>query len=127
MSAHLLKSSHRRDILGFYIPWASDRSKLNLSFFQLQCQKFIFANNSCIDTTLLDSVRLMYRLTIKRGAASCSPAPPPPPHPILFLATHPFYIFPAYPFHQRGCAADFSLLNLPKGKSLGRSKPATNS
>jgi len=24
-------------------------------------------------------------------------------------------------------AADFSLLNLPKGKSLGRSKPATNS
>jgi hypothetical protein len=26
-----------------------------------------------------------------------------------------------------GCAADFSLLNLPKGKSLGRSKPATNS
>ena len=24
------------------------------------------------------------------------------------------------------CAADFSLLNLPKGKSLGRSKPATN-
>jgi hypothetical protein len=25
------------------------------------------------------------------------------------------------------CAADFSLLNLPKRKSLGRSKPATNS
>ncbi len=25
------------------------------------------------------------------------------------------------------CAADFSLLNLPKGKSLGRSKPVTNS
>ncbi len=25
------------------------------------------------------------------------------------------------------CAADFSLLNLPKGKSLGRSKPANNS
>ncbi len=25
------------------------------------------------------------------------------------------------------CAADFSLLNLPKGKSLGCSKPATNS
>ncbi len=25
------------------------------------------------------------------------------------------------------CAADFSLLNLPEGKSLGRSKPATNS
>jgi hypothetical protein len=25
------------------------------------------------------------------------------------------------------CVADFSLLNLPKGKSLGRSKPATNS
>ncbi len=25
------------------------------------------------------------------------------------------------------CAADFSLLNLPKVKSLGRSKPATNS
>ncbi len=28
---------------------------------------------------------------------------------------------------ERECAADFSLLNLPKGKSLGRSKPATNS
>jgi hypothetical protein len=28
---------------------------------------------------------------------------------------------------DQGCAADFSLLNLPKGKSLGRSKPATNS
>jgi hypothetical protein len=27
----------------------------------------------------------------------------------------------------KSCAADFSLLNLPKGKSLGRSKPATNS
>jgi hypothetical protein len=25
------------------------------------------------------------------------------------------------------CAADFALLNLPKGKILGRSKPATNS
>ncbi len=30
-----------------------------------------------------------------------------------------------YTLHH--CAADFSLLNLPKGKSLGRSKPATNS
>ncbi len=29
--------------------------------------------------------------------------------------------------NMRACAADFSLLNLPKGKSLGRSKPATNS
>ncbi len=29
--------------------------------------------------------------------------------------------------NDTGCAADFSLLNLPKGKSLGRSKPATNS
>jgi hypothetical protein len=28
---------------------------------------------------------------------------------------------------KNSCAADFSLLNLPKGKSLGRSKPATNS
>jgi hypothetical protein len=28
---------------------------------------------------------------------------------------------------EGGCAADFSLLNLPKVKSLGRSKPATNS
>jgi hypothetical protein len=32
----------------------------------------------------------------------------------IFLAVH-------------NCAADFSLLNLPKGKSLGRSKPATSS
>ena len=28
---------------------------------------------------------------------------------------------------EANCAADFSLLNLPKGKSLGRSKPATSS
>ncbi len=32
-----------------------------------------------------------------------------------------------FPHIQYKCAADFSLLNLPKGKSLGRSKPATNS
>jgi hypothetical protein len=31
------------------------------------------------------------------------------------------------PLSEGACAADFSLLNLPKGKSLGRSKPATNS
>ena len=29
--------------------------------------------------------------------------------------------------HNHHCAADFALLNLPKGKSLGRSKPATSS
>jgi hypothetical protein len=28
-----------------------------------------------------------------------------------------------YAEKEKGCAADFSLLNLPKGKSLGRSKP----
>jgi len=28
---------------------------------------------------------------------------------------------------QQQCAAGFTLLNLPKGKSLGRSKPETNS
>jgi hypothetical protein len=28
---------------------------------------------------------------------------------------------------KTNCAADFALLNLPKGKSLGRSKPATSS
>ncbi len=30
-------------------------------------------------------------------------------------------------FLQYLCAAGFALLNLPKGKSLGRSKPETNS
>jgi hypothetical protein len=30
-------------------------------------------------------------------------------------------------FFEGTCAAGFALLNLPKGKSLGRSKPATNS
>ncbi len=29
--------------------------------------------------------------------------------------------------NERGCAAGFALLNLPKGKSLGRSKPETSS
>ncbi len=30
-------------------------------------------------------------------------------------------------FTQKNCAAGFALLNLPKGKSLGRSKPETTS
>jgi hypothetical protein len=47
-----------------------------------------------------------------------------------------YYFFPAHmqifrpighTFGSRRCAADFSLLNLPKGKSLGHSKPATSS
>jgi hypothetical protein len=32
-----------------------------------------------------------------------------------------------FPKLEYACAAGFALLNLPKGKSLGRSKPATNS
>ncbi len=43
--------------------------------------------------------------------------------PIQWYHSH---VDPIWP-NGRGCAADFSLLNLPKGKSLGRSKPATNS
>jgi hypothetical protein len=43
----------------------------------------------------------------------------------------PLYNFPQpcvwKQFRDSHCAADFSLLNLPKGKSLGRSKPATSS
>jgi hypothetical protein len=34
---------------------------------------------------------------------------------------------PFPPTGPSNCAAGFALLNLPKGKSLGRSKPATNS
>jgi hypothetical protein len=45
-----------------------------------------------------------------------TPPPPQPPRQCL-----------APTCHLSTCAADFSLLNLPKGKSLGRSKPATNS
>ncbi len=37
-----------------------------------------------------------------------------------FIAVNNFFFSPS-------CAADFSLLNLQQGKSLGRSKPATNS
>jgi hypothetical protein len=40
---------------------------------------------------------------------------PPPPQ----LYTLSLYV--------QNCAAGFALLNLPKGKSLGRSKPETNS
>jgi hypothetical protein len=36
------------------------------------------------------------------------------------------HIFPDI-YIDHGCAAGFALLNLPKGKSLGRSKPETNS
>ena len=38
---------------------------------------------------------------------------------------NPFQQMPG--FGMRFCAAGFALLNLPKGKSLGRSKPETNS
>ncbi len=38
-----------------------------------------------------------------------------------------FFPYKYIDVHYSCCAADFSLLNLPKGKSLGRSKPATNS
>ncbi len=37
------------------------------------------------------------------------------------------YTVKRHDYNDKWCAADFSLLNLPKGKSLGRSKPATNS
>ena len=43
----------------------------------------------------------------------------------LILKKHKF-TFWVWAEH-RGCAAGFALLNLPKGKSLGRSKPETNS
>ncbi len=39
----------------------------------------------------------------------------------IFGYFHSLHYFISY------CAADFSLLNLPWGKSLGRSKPAINS
>ncbi len=43
---------------------------------------------------------------------------------IRFLSTYVLYTVITY---NNICAAGFALLNLPKGKSLGRSKPATNS
>jgi hypothetical protein len=46
-------------------------------------------------------------------------------HP--FTAMKRLRCFGTLHFEVTKCAADFSLLNLPKGKSLGRSKPATNS
>ncbi len=46
----------------------------------------------------------------------------------LYLCHQNFMLAPHCPNSDfTMCAADFSLLNLPKGKSLGRSKPATNS
>ena len=41
-------------------------------------------------------------------------------------STHLFESFREHSLKQ-DCAAGFALLNLPKGKSLGRSKPETNS
>ncbi len=49
--------------------------------------------------------------------------PPPPPSQLQY--SQGLYLLQYT--ERRKCAADFSLLNLPKGKSLGRSKPATNS
>ena len=46
--------------------------------------------------------------------------------PLLLLRICSLHAF-SYRTSFHHCAADFSLLNLPKGKSLGRSKPATNS
>jgi hypothetical protein len=45
----------------------------------------------------------------------------------LSLLSRGFYITLFKQKHLNFCAADFALLNLPKGKSLGRSKPATSS
>ncbi len=54
--------------------------------------------------------------------------------PVFWIAKRSFMVLRFVTFLLEGlkglsyeCAADFSLLNLPKGKSLGRSKPATNS
>ncbi len=44
-----------------------------------------------------------------------------------FTSMSIFFIIHKIEEEKNLCAADFSLLNLPKGKSLGRSKPATNS
>jgi hypothetical protein len=44
---------------------------------------------------------------------------------LQILVTNPLYI-PEFDKVQH-CAAGFALLNLPKGKSFGRSKPETNS
>jgi hypothetical protein len=46
---------------------------------------------------------------------------------IELFFTPPIFFDVLNSFLELSCAADFSLLNLPKEKSLGRSKPATSS
>ncbi len=46
---------------------------------------------------------------------------------LLLCFSVPNFDTPSKAYKNGDCAADFSLLNLPKGKSLGRSKPAPNS
>ena len=46
---------------------------------------------------------------------------------LFFLKFRGFFDNDRGNLHYQTCAAGFALLNLPKGKSLGRSKPATNS
>ncbi len=42
----------------------------------------------------------------------------------IFLGMFGLKVHKIENFFDSDCAADFSLLNLPKGKSLGRGKPA---
>ncbi len=58
------------------------------------------------------SRKIFFKGSVARGFFDKSARPPSSEGPLKY---------------ESACAADFSLLNLPKGKSLGRSKPATNS
>jgi hypothetical protein len=61
-------------------------------------------------------VKIVVNLIAYRGNARYSLFVPALPNNVIVENTRHKY-----------CAAGFALLNLPKGKSLGRSKPETNS
>ncbi len=63
-------------------------------------------------------------LTLDMGSPPASPRFDSCPDQVLLTI---LYSRESQKYAKNMCAADFSLLNLPKGKSLGRSKPATDS
>ncbi len=66
-------------------------------------------------------------LALLRGTAQVPIRPLSPKHMLREMAVSPPVFYEIIVSLHKPCAAGFALLNLPKGKSLGRSKPETNS
>ncbi len=103
----------------FYISWCPHLQYGIIQFAHLQyLLQYAFTDNN---VTGSPHVQYLYRVS------SLTRTIPFTVHGVLTLTLPVTGCYYSQFLLQGCCAADFSLLNLPKGKSLGRSKPATNS